>query len=112
MSHNPKLQPGQQVRVESAARVISQADQNNPYYYTVEFADGKREVVSVARLTPIYDICKVSISDDAVITVASGRLSAVGAIDLYHWLRTHMHEFEEVTQEAPSDSVEQEADER
>ena len=76
--HSPKLQLGQQVRVESAGRVIGLADQNNPYYYTVEFADGKREVVSIARLTPIYDTCKVTIADDAVITVASGRLSAAG----------------------------------
>src|SRR5437773_11418695 len=109
MMHSPKLTPGQQVRVESAAKVIDLADQNNPYYYTVEFADGKREVVSIARLTPIYDTCKVTIADDAVITVASGRLSAAGAIDLYHWLRTHMQEFEEVTQadEVSTDSAEQ-----
>ncbi len=89
-----ELVPGMAVRVEHNARIVGLVEKNNPYWYEIEYPDGRREVVNVARLHWFADTCKATIDHDASIQVISNRLTASGAIDLYHWLRTHLSDFE------------------
>lgn len=94
-----KLAPGQAVRVEFNARIVAQADKDNPYWYIVEYPDGRQETVSLARINSIADKSRAVFDIDASIQVFSPRLSAEGALDLYQWLGTHLHEFQAATAE-------------
>lgn len=103
-----KLTPGQAVRVEFNARIVAQAEDSNPYWYVVEYPDGRQETVSLARINSIADKSRAVFDIDASIQVFSPRLSAEGALDLYQWLGTHLHEFEAATAEAEIDNEEAE----
>lgn len=103
-----KLNPGQAVRVEFNARIVGMVDKDNPYWYIVEYPDGRQDTVSLARINSISDKSRAVFDIDASIQVFSPRLSAEGAIDLYQWLGTHMHEFQAaIADPAQEDEAEQ-----
>jgi hypothetical protein len=97
--HNPKkeLPPGAAVRVEENATIVGLEDQTNPYWHRVRFADGREAVVNIVRITwyseRAHAVCD---SDDGSVTILQARLTAAGAIDLYHWLRTNLQAVQEM----------------
>jgi hypothetical protein len=114
-----KLEPGTNVRIEHNARIVALMDKDNPYWYEVEYPDGTRDTVSLARINGIVDRSRAVIDTDCSIQIFSPRLSASGALDLLLWLETHRHEFEavvtspqEVTEQEETFEVKQEQAER
>ncbi len=53
-----ELVPGMAVRVEHNARIVGLVEKNNLYWYEIEYPDGRREVVNVARLHWFADTCR------------------------------------------------------
>jgi len=88
--------PGATVRVAHDARIVALEDPSNPFWYRVRYSDGSEAVVNVARITYFADQVKATIDEDGSIQIISNRLTAEGARDLFHWLRTHYADFEAV----------------
>lgn len=94
MKDKRTFEPGSLVRVEHTARIVERCDESNPYWYFVEYADGKREGVNISRIRQLEDSPRANVDDDGSLYIFSPRLSPAGAVNLYHFLRTNLHEFE------------------
>lgn len=99
-SSKKPLAPGTRARVEVEARIVSQV-KGNPYWYLVEFADGVQEVVSVGRITVCPDEPRMVLEANGDIAILQSRLSAAGALSLYHWLGCNLEMFEEMATPDP-----------
>ncbi|SRR6266516_4163159 len=88
------LHPGQAVRVEHNAQIVSQVEKDNPYWYIVEYPSGEQETVSLTRINLIADKSRAVIDSDASIQIFSSRMSPAGALDLLVWLETHKAELQ------------------
>jgi hypothetical protein len=86
------LKPGQPVRVEHNAMVIGLADENNPYWYIIEYPTGERETVSLARINQVQDRSRGVVDHDGSLQIFSPRLSALGGLDLLEWLLSNEQE--------------------
>lgn len=99
MRDKRELPPGTHIRVEQNARIVSIADPGNPYWYVVEYPSGRQETVSLSRINYLADKARAVVDTDGSMQVFSTRLSPAGAVELYHFLRTHLSEFEANTQQ-------------
>lgn len=88
-SGKQKLAPGTPVRVEENAVIVGQVE-DNPYWYEIEYPSGQRDTVSIARITSYSDEPRALLDPCGDITILQPRLSAAGAVNLYHWLRTNL----------------------
>ena len=89
-----ELPAGMAVRVEHNAQIIGLADKENPYWYEIEYPTGERDVVNISRLHWYSDDVRASVDTDGSIQIISSKLTAQGAINLFHFLRTHYADFE------------------
>lgn len=88
-----QFKPGARVRVEQDARIVQLNEKSNPYWYVVEFSDGRRDLVNIARITHLADEVRATIDHDGSIQVISNRLTARGALELEQWLSLHRQDF-------------------
>lgn len=88
-----KFMPGQAVRIERNATIISPVE-GNPYWYVVEI-EGKQEVMNIGRISAIADEAKATIDLDGSVLVLTNRLSLDGAKSLLDWLSCHIETFDE-----------------
>jgi len=95
------LPPGMRVRVAQDARIVCLADEQNPYWYVVEYPSGEQETVNVARLTWFTDDIKATMDNDGSVLILSNRLTPKGAQELLLWLQTHAGDFEALTDSDP-----------
>lgn len=100
MRDKRELLPGTAIRVEHNARIVQVAEPGNPYWYVVEYPDGRQETVSLSRINQISDRARAVVDADGSMQVFSTRLSALGAVELFHFLRTHLNEFEAIIQQS------------
>lgn len=91
-----ELPAGMAVRVEHNAQIVGLADKDNPYWYEIEYPTGEHDVVNISRLHWYADDVRASVDIDGSIQIISNKLTAQGAINLYHFLRTHYADFEAV----------------
>ena len=92
-----ELPAGMAVRVEHNARIVGLADKENQYWYEIQYPDGSQDVVNISRLHWYVDDVRASVDTDGSIQIISNKLSAQGAINLFHFLRTHYADFEAMT---------------
>lgn len=74
-----KFKPGARVRVEVDAEIVEQAEKSNPYWYIVRFADGREEIVNLARINWLSDEPQVTRDNDGSVQIITNRLTAEGA---------------------------------
>lgn len=99
------IAPGTAARVEVDARIVARVE-GNPYWYLVEFADQAREVVSVDRITVYPDEPRPVLEANGDITILQPRLSAVGALNLYHWLGCNLDLLQEQAGQTSAATIE------
>lgn len=101
-SGKQKLAPGTPVRVEENAVIVGPVE-DNPYWYEIEYPSGQRNTVSIARITSYSDEPRALLDPCGDITILQPRLSAAGAVNLYHWLRTNIADLDALASEASAD---------
>lgn len=93
-SGRARLAPGTPISVENNAQIVDLADKSTPYWYEVEYPDGRRELVSVARITRYTDDPRLVEEADGSVAILQPRLSREGACKLFERLRTLLERVE------------------
>jgi hypothetical protein len=60
----------------------------------IEHPDGRREEVNISRLRWFSDDPRATIDYDGCVQIYTSKLTAKGAIHLYHWLRCNLAQLE------------------